>query len=94
MKRTTFKKQKQDLLGEITLLEEDLLWDEDIQELRFKQWNTRIEQQQRQHMEEKTCRYRQYFFQDGSCKVHNRDGCCECSHYASGQCPSYWEEMY
>ena len=92
MSRSVFKKQKQDLLGEAILLEEDLLWDKDIQELRLEQLNARIVKQERRRAEEAARRYRRFFFQDGSCRAHDRDGCRECSQYANGRCPSYLEE--
>jgi hypothetical protein len=39
-------------------------------------------------------RWKTYFFMDNTCKEHDRYGCRECRHYATGGCPSYWEERY
>ena len=85
--RETFKKTKPDLETE-----ED--YDEELEELRWARYLVQMEEEEKQRQKEKFERRARYFFADGSCRAHDWLGCRECSHYAAGRCPSYWEEFY
>lgn len=92
--RTVFKKQREDLLFDATIIYEDELYDEDIQDIRYAKWQTAVMIKHTQDAKLPMERYDWYFFYDGSCKEHDFLGCRECRHYANGRCPSYWEEWY
>jgi hypothetical protein len=82
--RTVYKKLKE------SYLEED--YDEDLEDLR---WERYLAEQQRlaeARHKEMTCRWRRYFYPNGTCREHDRGHCRECSHWANGVCPSSWEE--
>lgn len=75
-------------------LEAETYEDDDILNLRDqKAYELRMEKENergRMYME----RFARYFFSDGVCKEHDRNGCNECRYYANGNCPSAREELY
>lgn len=92
--RTVFRKQKENPLMDAILTEDDALWDDDFQELRYNKWAREFEMRQMRLTEQLRRRYSIYFFTNGSCRAHDWRGCRECTQYANGRCPSYWEEKY
>lgn len=92
--RQTYKKTKTNLLDEELEILEDELWDEDIQEIRHDKWVEAAIAEAEREAEKAARRWEQYFFYDGTCRAHDWASCRECSHYARGRCPSYWEERY
>lgn len=85
--RTTFKKIKENYL-----LEED--YDEDLELLRQARDMAAREEQDRVRAADLMARWTRFFESDGLCREHDMSGCRECTHYARGGCPSYWEERY
>lgn len=85
MARTSFKKQKNDLLGEILLIEEDALWDEDVQELRHQKWVKDVEREEKVRLDAWMKTRERYFCWNGECWAHSQLYCSQCNCWASGK---------
>jgi hypothetical protein len=85
-RRSTFKKQKVDCFHEAILIEDDALWDTDIQEVRTAAWLKELEAEQNRLCQERIERYYLYFHtHDSTCREHDRRHCAQCTRYADGR---------
>jgi hypothetical protein len=83
--RTVFKKLKADYLEDE--------YDQDLEDLRWERYLLLKEKEENARQKAAGKRWRFYFYIDGTCREHDRSGCCECRNWANGVCPSYWEEF-